>query len=81
MAIKSGMKKMLGVALGIATLGIGGPGSAIQHQDAASKSQRTVPQKNKDLQNVPVKSARQFVREDAGGFQVMSYGEGIPPHI
>jgi hypothetical protein len=29
----------------------------------------------------PIKSARQIVMQDAGGFQVMGYNPGIPPHI
>ncbi len=72
---------MLGIALGIATLGLGGPGKSIQHQDSSSKQQRSS-QKNKDLQNVPVRSAREYVVQRAGGLDVVGYGDGgIPPHI
>jgi hypothetical protein len=47
---------------------------------AANNTQQTQ-KANKDQTSNVAKSARQFIREDAGGFQVVSHFNGIPPHI
>lgn len=65
--------------LAIAALGL----AAIAPVNQTAKSERgiSISQKQKEGVVKPVKSARQIVREDAGGLQVMSYRPGIPPHI
>lgn len=37
--------------------------------------------RQKEAIKQPVKSMRQYVKEDAGGYQVISHDNGIPPHI
>lgn len=76
--MKNNFKKLATAALALAGLATTAPAPGITVQDGPVQ---TTQKANKDQAVKPVKSARQYVREDAGGMQVMSYGVGIPPHI
>lgn len=74
------LKKFATAALALAAIGMGAPTQHADILETSNSRQVNQPvQKNGIVQ--AVKSARQIIREDAGGLQVLSYKPGIPPHI
>jgi hypothetical protein len=70
------IKKGITAALALAAILPSVPTVSVQQQSSI-----TVNAKQKEGIVKPVRTARQFVREDAGGLQVISHNPGIPPHI
>lgn len=68
------MKKLALAAMAIAAIA---PGA----QQVKAEQGTTQSVRQKEAVKQPVISSRQYVRQNAGGFNVIGHDAGIPPHI
>ncbi len=72
--MKGSLKTLATLALGLAAM-------SPTTETVKAQNGQTISVRGKEQIKQPVRSARQIVREDAGGLEVIGYNPGIPPKI